>query len=338
MLIQGFTCVALPNAIAAAGYTPVYCDIDPETLNIDPKQLIGKISPRTKAIICQHTFGIPSETQVLRQIADKHDLLLIEDCAHILPDVTGPKQIGKLADVCMLSFGRDKAISGISGGALVVKNAELEESILNQYTSAKKTPNSVTARLLLYPLIYALARPFYGLGIGKLFCVACRKLALLLPVLTKQEKRGLQSPLLTTMPGACCALAHKQLTSLHSMNNHRRKLTELYASAAKHHNWSVPSAVSLHLPLQKFPITVTDADAVRRKLKRKNIYLDDGWTGAAVCPRSVDAQAVGYIEGSCPKAERVARNTLCLPTHSTTTEAQAKRLVAVLAQLSDTHS
>lgn len=333
ILIQGFTCIALPNAIHAAGCTPVFTEIDSDTLNIDTNAVEGKITPRTKAIIVQHTFGIVADTQKLRAICDKHGLLLIEDCAHVLPDVTGPKRIGKHADYLMLSFGRDKAASGISGGAVISKDEHHAMLLKKEGEQASELSFFTIKRLLLYPLIYASTKPLYGVGVGKVLLWISSKCRALVPVLSQKEKIGYQSTAIHRMPAALCALVRWEFKRLHSLNNHRRTLSTIYSDAATTHNWNVVAGVDPHLPMQKFPLLVQDADAIRKKLKRYNIHLDDGWTGASVCPRTVSQEAAGYIPGSCPKAERLASQLLTLPTHPTMTESQAHQLIGILAKI-----
>ncbi|MDP6561542.1 MAG: aminotransferase class I/II-fold pyridoxal phosphate-dependent enzyme [Candidatus Peribacteraceae bacterium] len=327
ILVQGFTCVALPNAIHAAGFTPTFFEVDPETLNFDLDALDGKITPRTKAIIVQHTFGIVADMQKLRAIADRHGLLLIEDCAHVLPDATGPKIIGKHGDFLMLSFGRDKAASGVSGGAILTKDEEVAKLLRDEEVSAKELPLLTIKRLLCYPLIYFIAKPFYGIGIGKAFLFLASKCHLLSPVLTKKEKSGFQSPIVHRMPSSLCALVRWEFKHFESINNHRRKITKKYLEVARKHHWKIPSDITSDLPLQKFPILTQDADSIRSKLKKRNIYLDDGWTGASICPRTVNQEATGYILGFCPKAERLSKQILVLPTHPTMTARQANTII-----------
>ena len=84
VLLQAFTCNAVPNPILWVGATPIYVDIDEETLNMDPADLEKKITPRAKAIIVQHTFGYPADMNRILEIAKKHNLIIIEDCAHAL--------------------------------------------------------------------------------------------------------------------------------------------------------------------------------------------------------------------------------------------------------------
>jgi len=83
VIIQPFTCVAVVDPILWVGAKPVYADID-ERLNIDPFKIEKVISKRTRAIVVQHTFGIPASIDRIATICEKHGILLIEDCAHSL--------------------------------------------------------------------------------------------------------------------------------------------------------------------------------------------------------------------------------------------------------------
>ena len=135
------------------------------------------------------------------------------------------------------------------------------------------------------------------------------------------------------LPNACAALALEQLHSLKTLNDHRRTLTALYKKSAEEQGWQVPSGVNSAVALQKFPLFVKDAAAVRAKLKQEEIYLDDGWNSAVVNPPSVSPESAGYMTGSCPRAEEVTKHILTLPMHPTVTEEQAKYLVHALRSL-----
>src|SRR5438067_1523548 len=91
VLVPAFTCIAVPSPILGIRARPVYVDIDRSTYNIDPVELERKITPRSKAIIAQHTFGIPCEMDAIMSIARKYGLAVIEDTCH----VWGSKYRGK---------------------------------------------------------------------------------------------------------------------------------------------------------------------------------------------------------------------------------------------------
>lgn len=331
IIVQAYTCVVVPNAIEAAGLVPVFADIERDTLNLDCDEVEHKISPKTKAIICQHTFGIPADTQKLRALCDRYGIFLIEDCAHLLPDAYGPKEIGTQGDFFFFSFGRDKAISGITGGAVLSRHSTVSLKLMESEGGAKNLSSITIARLLLYPLLYWVARPFYGIGIGKVLLWGAQKLALLIPIVTREEKEGRMPLPLHRLPNACAILALDAFNHLQEINDHRRTLTRYYLVALSEASIPVLSGIKRDLPLQKFPIFVKNAAGIRRALRRQNIHLNDGWTGCVICPADIDLAASNYIPGSDPEAEAACEMILSLPTHPTMTLAQAKYLVKELS-------
>ena len=329
VILQGYTCVVLPNAIIAAGGKPIYVDINPRTLNLDPAKVREAVSPRTRAVICQHTFGIPADTSALRLICNEHNIALIEDCAHVIPS-EGSEKIGKHGDCILLSFGRDKAISGITGGAvltahdfLAMRHAEKER--VAQHLSYWKILN-----LIDYPIRYTFAKWMWWTRLAKVYLKCIALLSLLPPILTKAEKSGKASTQLYRMPNACAALAKEQLSSLQEMNTHRTELSEVYKHAADAQKWNVPKGALSAEALQKFPLFVDNADTKRAELKKKDIYLEDGWSDAVVNPLSVNQEAVRYMPGSCPNAKEVSQTILNLPTHPTMSKEQAAYLIECL--------
>lgn len=333
VILQAYTCMVLPNAIHAAGGVPVYADIERETLNFDIEDLKRRITPRTRVIVCQHTFGIPGNCTALRALCDAHNILLVEDCAHVLPDTASTDDICANGDALLLSFGRDKAISGVGGGAMVCRKPELAAKLRELQKSATPAKSFGARALLLYPLWYWLLRPLYGIGIGKVCMRLLAMLRLLPPVLTAEEKHGNMPLQFHRMPNGCAYLALRSLERLRQINDHRRALTAFYHREATQRGWAVLAAIRPDMPLQKYPLFFQNADRMRAALKQKNIYLDDGWTGCVVCPESADLPASGYTPGSDPVAETACEAILSLPTHPCMSLAQAKRLVLELEKV-----
>lgn len=334
VIVQGYTCIVVPNAIIAAGGTPVYADIDEETLNLSKKTVESILTPKTKAIICQHTFGIPAPLKELRALCDAKGIVLIEDCAHIILEKMASESIGSVGDAVILSFGRDKAISGVAGGAAIVRKRALAEGIAQLATKRAPVRTSVIVRLLLYPLLYGTARPLYRFG-GKALLAAAGKLSLLLPIVTRREKCGVQSHHLHSIPAPCARLTLAELKRLPQLNAHRRKLTKIYLQTSLEHGWHVLTGIDKTMPLQKFPLFVKDAANVRSHLKQRNIHLDDGWCGCVICPANAEDQCVDYKSGSDPHAENVGMSILSLPTHRNMTFRKAKMLVKELRGVID---
>ncbi len=330
VIVQAYTCVVVPNAIIAAGAIPVFVDIVKETLSFDPEEVRKAITPKTKAVICQHTFGIPAPLEELRKICDDHRIPLIEDCAHIIPDEHGPDAVGRTGDYVLLSFGRDKAISGVTGGAILSRHTDVSNRLQQLEDGSRDLSLFQIKRLLLYPLLYGIARPLYGLWIGKAFLKLCSLLMILPSIVTAEEKSGHQSSTLHRLPNACAALALDQLRRLRQINDHRRTLTRFYLEQCAEHGWPVLHGIKSDLPLQKFPMFMACAEKIRQSLKKGNIHLHDGWTGCVICPESVDATSCGYRDGDDPRAEEVCQQILSLPTHHTLSLKDAENLVKQL--------
>ena len=332
VILQGYTCVVVHNAIRATGATPVYVDINPRTLTLDPGLVRAAVTRKTRAVICQHTFGIPADTSALRLICDEKDIALVEDCAHVLPDTLSEK-IGTVGDAVLLSFGRDKAISGVTGGALLTRHSLIAKRLRDMEEQAEDHSLWTIMNLINYPLRYATAHAIWKTHLAKIYLRGCQWLHLLPQILTPAEKEGEMSQSLHKMPNACAALALDQLNMLTKLNEQRGTIASIFANAAKQHHWSViKSILAVHAP-QKFPIIVQNAKNVRSKLKQHQIYLDDGWCNAVVNPPTVNQRAVGYERDMCPHAEKISNEILTLPTHPTMSVMQAKRLVKVLAGL-----
>ena len=259
--------------------------------------------------------------------------MLIEDCAHIMPDASGPKEIGHLGDALFFSFGRDKAISGVAGGAALSRHADIATELQKQKDEAPSLRQWQIKRLLQYPLLYAISKPLYGIGIGKILLFMFGKLRLLAPITTRREKQGNMDTVIHTMPNACAVLALAQWRKLQQINDHRRALTTYYFNEAVRRKWPILLGVLPNFPLQKFPLFTPGAERIRQTLKKHNILLHDGWTGCVICPADSNQAACGYNDGDDPDAEMAGRQILALPTNPDTSMMQAKQLVDLLDSL-----
>ena len=162
VLLQAYTCVAVPAPILWANGKPIYVDIDPNTLNMCPQDLEKKITKNSKILIIQHTFGNPADINTLLKIAKKYKLFVIEDCAHTIGGMYQNKPLGSFGDASIFSFGRDKALSSIFGGLLTLKDPKLLKKITTfRDTNYQKAPLSWIAQQLIHPLIFSIAKPLY---------------------------------------------------------------------------------------------------------------------------------------------------------------------------------
>ncbi|WP_296225425.1 DegT/DnrJ/EryC1/StrS family aminotransferase [Ralstonia sp. UBA689] len=112
------------TTILQTGAAPVFADVNPRTGNIDPASVESLITERTKAICAVHYAGYPVELGELRRIADRHGIVLIEDCAHGLGARFNGLSVGAFGDSAIFSFQAIKHMTTIDGGALTLKNLD----------------------------------------------------------------------------------------------------------------------------------------------------------------------------------------------------------------------
>jgi len=127
VIMPSFTFVSTANAVVLRGGCPVFVDIDPQTLNIDPECVARAVTDRTKAIFAVHYAGIPADMDRLAEIARAHDLILVEDAAQALGSSYRGRKAGSLGDLAAFSFHETKNIISGEGGALTISRPDLLE-------------------------------------------------------------------------------------------------------------------------------------------------------------------------------------------------------------------
>lgn len=127
VIMPSFTFVSTANAFVLRGAVPVFVDIDPETLNIDPLRIEEALTNRTKAIVVVHYAGVCAEMNAIQEIADRHGLIVIEDAAQALFSTYCGRQAGSLGDLACFSFHETKNIVSGEGGAIVINDTSLVE-------------------------------------------------------------------------------------------------------------------------------------------------------------------------------------------------------------------
>jgi len=129
VIVPNLTFVATASCVVTVNAVPILCDIDPHTFNIDLGKLPALITERTKAIIVVHLAGIPVEMDRVLEIASKHNLKVIEDCAQAHHARYKGKIVGNWGDIGTYSFQASKTLTGGEGGGITCNNSELAARI-----------------------------------------------------------------------------------------------------------------------------------------------------------------------------------------------------------------
>ncbi|MFX1256285.1 MAG: UDP-4-amino-4,6-dideoxy-N-acetyl-beta-L-altrosamine transaminase [Promethearchaeota archaeon] len=124
------TFVASANCVIYRGGVPVLADIKEDTYNINPNEIKRKITPKTKAIIPVHFAGQPCDMDEIFEIAEEHDLIIIEDAAHAIDAMYKERKIGNMSDLTIFSFHPVKNITTAEGGMVTTNDSELYEKLL----------------------------------------------------------------------------------------------------------------------------------------------------------------------------------------------------------------
>lgn len=330
VLVQAFTCVAVPNSVHWAGAKPVYVDIDTR-YNMDPGDVEKKITKRTKALIVQHTFGIPAQIDTMMTIAKKYNLSVIEDCAHSLGVTYKGKKMGSFGDAAFFSFGRDKVVSSVWGGMAIINDKY-------QMTNAKWKIQEIQRKLsfpsntwivqqLLHPIAFAMILPLYTLGIGKVILWLFQRGRLLSFPVYEEERYGGQPAIFPQKyPNALAQLLLKQLEKLDQVTRQRKRITDLYNQRLRKKSHIQIPPKRIGAVFLRFPIEVDNPHVLLQQGKQYGVLLGN-WYHNVIDPEGVVFPLVGYQKNSCPKAEQAARRILNLPT--TITYEEANRILTV---------
>jgi len=129
VIVPAMTFAATANAVVYQGGTPVFADVDPDTLLLDPEQVGIRITPRTRAIVAVDYAGQPCDHEALEGIARDHNLVLVDDASHALGARDRGVPVGRLADLSIFSMGADSAIASGEGGMVTTEDDTLAELI-----------------------------------------------------------------------------------------------------------------------------------------------------------------------------------------------------------------
>ena len=279
VIVNGFTCHAVLEAIKAAGMKPAYADINTKALHFDAVTLKNTLKkhPEAKAIIVQNTLGIPIDITTIEQIAKKHGLIIIEDLAHctgvFYPD---GRECGTVGAATALSFGKDKSIDTVTGGAVIFRSPSSQP-----IQAPSKSPKfSDVFRARFYPLFGAINRAFTYVHLSKLWMNLLLKLHLI--------ERSADSPL-----------------------DLDRRIPNFVAKLALIKFKKLPN--SGRTPLRSFYF-VNNRDAVLKELRKNGYYFDSLWYEKPISPIRYYSKT-HFPEDECPIAVNVASSIINLPTY-----------------------
>ena len=313
VIIPAFTCVVVPNAIRYRGARPVFVDIEPRTFNVDVGQVARLVTPRTRALYAQHTFGLVCNVEALVALARQRGLPVIEDAAHALGATHAGHPVGSLGDIAFFSTDHTKVINTHVGGMVTTNDAGLAKRVRRIQEAADPLPSAFVRRMarslaVAYPLYHPrmlwcgdlMAEALWRMGFFQFF----------------DDELDLQKPTRYPYPAKLSSfqarLGISQLGRLGDNLRHRRRIgLELEQRIHWLRDLLMPGGMN-HAFL-RYAFLVKDRDAFLRRFAAR---FDLGvWFTSVVHGRTTGLDRIGYIAGSCPNAEYVVRHVVNFPTH-----------------------
>ena len=305
VITSPITFVASANSILYCGGKPVFADIQKDTVNIDPEEIKKKINPNTKAIIPVHFAGHPCDLEEISLIAQKHNLLVIEDAAHALGAEYKNKKIGscKYSDMAIFSFHPVKSITTGEGGAILTNNEEIFKKLLifRNHGIVKEKAELINKNE--GPWFYEMQELGFNYRITDI-----------------QATLGIS-----------------QLKKINSFISDRREIAKFYNKSFKGNNY-------FDIPVEReyvfsayhlYPIRVKD----KFKVQKKEIFnkMRDSGLGIQVHYIPVYLQPfykkLGYKKKICPKAEDFYEKEISIPMYPSLKDTQIKFVVKEILKI-----
>jgi len=336
VIFPGFTCIMVPNAALYLGARPVYVDIDPATYNMDPARLKDALSSmsasemkRVKAVVVQHTFGIPADMDAIAGLANDLGVPVVEDCAHSLGSKLGGRLTGTMGTASFFSSQWSKPYSTGLGGMAATADAALAQK-LGALQGEFARPGGLKDGLLGFQV--RLHRRLFS---ARMYWTAVRALRMLSAAglfigSSSRDEYGEGRPAgyEKVMGEAQAQAGLDALAGVRRDIAHRRKVSEFYTAELG------KKGLKLGLPrgsdpvLLRYPVVVKDKDAALSEAKHRSAELGS-WFETVLHPSRKDLGRAGYVPGSCPAGEEAAKKTVNLPTHPRVGQDDAKRSLSV---------
>jgi dTDP-4-amino-4,6-dideoxygalactose transaminase len=329
VLLTGFTCSVMANAVWRKGATPVYADIDAQTFGSDASDITRKITPRTRMIVAQHSFGIPCAIESIAEIARQRGVFLLEDCALSLGSALHGKRVGEWGDAAIFSTDHSKPLNTLTGGilytcdgGLAARAREYQERLPNLDRSHQER---LWRRMRLeqkwfHPRRYAL---------GRLLAKAVKAPARLWKKLGRPMRYALLEadykpripagsyPYPARFPAFLAQLGVMELERWPAEAERRRKLLKRFLEAAD------SCGLAEHLPRSyfdesrevvplRFVYTHPQAAQIAQRMARR-VEVDWIWFREPIICAPAGPESFSYAKGSCSEAEKTGKTIINWP-------------------------
>lgn len=315
IIMPGFTCVVVPNVVHYLGATPIYADIEANTYNLTIETIEPLINKQTRVIVAQNTFGLSADLDQIMALAKRHNITVVEDCAHGLGGFYRGKPNGTVAHAAFFSTQWSKPIStGLGGVAYTEDNAiahGLERVVAEMAKPGFGQQAILAAQLLARPLAdnHILHYPLINT-----YRFLTQRLGLSVGSSSGDELEDVEMPpdYAQRMGGLQHHMWHQGLSQLKLKVKQRQKVAAGYDDFFTSTNIAPPCRpdYAQHAML-RYPIRVPNKEIILQKARQKRFPVGD-WFISPLHPITGDLSLWGYRQGQCPVAEQACREVINL--------------------------
>jgi dTDP-4-amino-4,6-dideoxygalactose transaminase len=300
VIVPSMSFIATANAVVHAGATPVFAEVDPVSYNLDPGDVIKRVTPRTKAVLLVHQLGLPADINRFRDLAAAHDLTLIEDAACAIGSTFDGKPIGSHGNLVCFSFHPRKLITTGDGGMIMTSSAD-DAALLRRLRQ-------------------------HGMSLSDAARHSSDK------VLQEQYLEVGYNYRLTDIQAA---VGLAQLDRLPAMLESRRTRAAWYDEMLAEYSWidTPPVFPDRTWNVQTYTVRLAGFDASRRD-RVMGEMLDEGVATRRGVMTAHREPAYRHRPVSLPISEMASDGSLAIPLFSDMTQDQAARVVAALVKAS----
>lgn len=295
VIVPAITFAASSNTVLYEGGTPVFADVDPETLLLDPDDVVRKITPKTQAIIAVDYAGQPCDYDALNEIAEEYDLKIIADACHSLGAMYNNRPCGSLADISCFSLHPVKAITAGEGGVATTSDDELARRMTIFRNHGITTDHNQRREHGQH--VYDMQMLGWNYRISDI----------------------------------ACALAHSQLQKLGAFTRRRQQIAARYYSLLKEVELVTPLVTQLDVH-HAYHLFVVRCQGYRDQLFDffRAAYINPGVHYRPVYQHSYYQQLFGDHDFACPNSEEAYQEIISLPIFPDMQDYQIDQVVKVL--------
>jgi dTDP-4-amino-4,6-dideoxygalactose transaminase len=309
VILPGYTCVVVRNAFRFAGVATTYSDIELETYGLDVSALASKIAPRTRAILLQHLYGLVCrDYDEILDLAKRHGLAVIEDCAHATGARHQGVRVGNRGDLAVYSSEQSKIFNTIQGGIAVTNDDALAQKLAEYYEQAPEPDPDLIERQL-----YNVILNYYGRKHRQRWWSADLVDILYgersIVTTTTQEEQGIPPPHYgRRMPGAIAALGVNQLKKIDMYNAQRRHTALHWDGWCESRGYGRPKVIAGSEPVfLRYPVLVEPEKKINRRWAEEQLGVRIGvWFVGHLHP-------IQEVVDGCPNAAHAIERCINLP-------------------------